>query len=66
MLSRSFKNTAFSEKNCKKPSKGGHGCFERKGASSDKNQYNLFGSKGGLKYFSLNNFFKKKKTYFSK
>ncbi len=61
MFSRSFKNAAFSEE-VVKPSMGEHGHFEGKRASSNKNQYNLFYRKWGFKYFSLNNFFQKKKN----
>ncbi len=52
-------------KNCEKPFVGGCDHFEGKWASGYKNQYNLFCRKWGFKYFSFNNFLKKK-TIFSK
>ncbi len=42
MLSRNFKNTVFSEKNCEKPSMGEHGHFERKGALVTKISTTIF------------------------
>ncbi len=52
-------------KNCEKPFVGGHNHFEGKGASGDKNQYELFCKKWGFKYFSYNIFSKEKKEQYS-
>ncbi len=54
-------------KNCEIPFVGGHDHFEGKGVPGNKNQYKFFCKKWGFKYFSCNNFFKKKiKQYFPK
>ncbi len=50
----------------KNPFVGGHDRFEGKGASGDKNQYNLFCRHPGFEYFSFKIFFSKKKQYFIK
>ncbi len=51
----------FCSKNCKKLfATRGHDRFQGKGVSGDKNQYKPYCRKWGFKYFSLNNFFKKK------
>ncbi len=54
------------EKTAKNPFMGGHDCFEGRGESGDKNQYNLFGRHRGFKYLSFDNFFEKKTTILSK
>ncbi len=50
-------------KNCEKPFAGEHNHFEEKGASGDKNQYNLFCRKWGFDYFSFKNFFEKNNIF---
>ncbi len=60
------KKAEFLEKTAKNPFVGGHDCFEGKGASGDKNQYNLFGRHQRFEYFSFNNLFEKKYQYFPK
>ncbi len=58
-----YKEAVFSTKTAKTPFVAGHGRFEARGASSDKNQYNLFCRHRGFEYFSFNN--TSKKTIFS-
>ncbi len=53
------KKAVFLEKMAKNPFVGGRGHYEGRGASGDKNQYNLFCRHRRSKYFSSNNFFKK-------
>ncbi len=60
------KKAVFLEKTAKTPfvGVGGHDCFEGRGASGDKNQYNLFcWHQQRSEYFSFNNFFEKNNIF---
>ncbi len=51
----------FLEKIAKNPFVEGHDRFEGRGASGDRNQYNLYCRHRRFKYFSFNNFLEEKK-----
>ncbi len=59
----SYKKTRFLEKIGKKPFVGGHDCFEGRGTSCDKNQYNLFCRHLRSEYFSFKNFFERNNLF---
>ncbi len=59
----SFSKKVFLEKTAKNLFVGGHDHFEGRGASGDKNQYNLFCRHRRFEYFSFNNFFEKNNIF---
>ncbi len=61
-----FEKSSLFGKNWEKPFEREHDCFEGKGASGDKNQYDsfFFCRKRGFEYSSFKNFLKK--IYFPK
>ncbi len=53
------KKAVFLEETAKNPFMEGHDLFEGRGASGDKNQYNIFCRYRRFEYFLSNNFFEK-------